>query len=259
MVGFEYLKEELKKIEKNENSFLGMDGGKINSDIWVCGVEFGSDIEQMAEYYGSFVEHYLEKGLKVPYRTDCPSIFLKSTYDRFLAVLYINLFKDEKKPIPIDVERIEDVLKKELYNESSKIFKLNLFPIAKKDISWNDRIENELGISKKTYYGSLFNNRMDFMKQITQNFEPKLIICTSPKDYRDYFVEAFFENNEDINYSWDYLVINENKKFKISVYDNGKTKVVIAPFLGRGNLNSYNEVVLMTNYLRIKYSNLFIH
>jgi len=259
MVGLKFLKEEMGKIKENENSFLGMDGGKISSNIWVCGVEFGSDVELMAKYYNTFVKYYEERGLKVPYRKDCPKIFLKSTYDRFLAVMYICLFKEEEIKLPLDAERIEKVLKKELYNENSEIFKMNLFPLAKKDVSWNADIENIFGISKEIYYGSFFNNRMGFIKQIIQKFEPKLIICTSPKDYKDYFVEAFLGNNEIINYSWDYLVINEDKKFKISLYDNGKTKVVIAPFLGRGNLSSHYEVALMAKYLRKKYPDSFIN
>jgi hypothetical protein len=253
MNGLKYLGEELRKIEKNGKSFMGMDGGNINSDTWFCGVEFGSDYEQMSNYYENYVKFYDLIDLKIPFRIDCPELFLKSTYDRYLAAMYINLFKEEKLTNPINTNLIEKVLKEELYNKNSNIFKLNLFPIAKKDIGWNKRIESETGITKDKYYESLFRNRADFFKELIQRFEPKLIICTSPKDYKDFFIEAFFSQKQKINHSWEYHATDLQKKFKISLFESGKTKIVIIPFLGRGNLSSYNDVISMTNHLKKEY------
>ena len=253
MNGLKYLGEELRKIEKNGKSFMGMDGGNINSDIWFCGVEFGSDYEQMAAYYENYVKFYDLKDLKIPFRDDCSELFLKSIYDRFLAAMYINLFKEEKLTNPINTNLIEKVLKEELYNKNSNIFKLNLFPISKKDIGWNKTIESEAGITKDRYYDSLFRNRADFFKELIKMFEPKLIICTSPKDYKDFFIEAFFSQKQQINHSWEYLTLDSKKKFKISVFESDKTKIVIIPFLGRGNLNSYNDIISITNHLKKEY------
>ena len=54
MKNLKYLRQEFDKIKKNGNSFLGMDSGNINADVWVCGVEFGSDLEQMESYYQAY-------------------------------------------------------------------------------------------------------------------------------------------------------------------------------------------------------------
>jgi hypothetical protein len=250
MNGLEYLGGELRKIEKNGKSFMGMDGGNINSEVWFCGVEFGSDYEQMSTYYENYVKFYDLNELKIPYRNDCPNISLKSTYDRYLAAMYLNIFKGENTTNPIDTKLIEKVLKEELYNKTSEIFKLNLFPIAKNDIGWNNNIELELGITKDNYYNSLFNKRSNFFKGLIQKFKPKLIVCTSPKDYKDFFVEAFFSQNEKLSHSWKYLTVDSSKKFKISIFESDRTKIVVIPFLGRGNLSSYSDVIAMSNYLK---------
>jgi len=252
MKGLKILKREMLKIEDNGHSFLGIDGGNINSDVWVCAVEFGSDIWGMEEYYSEYNKTQVVKGYDVPYRTSCPNIFLKSPYDRFLSAFYINLFNNETISTPVDTTIIEKVLKEELYNKNSKTFKLNLFPIAKSDIGWSTTIESEFGISKDTYYNSLFRKRTQFLKKLINEFKPKLIICTSPKDHQNYFVEAFLNGDENINYSWEFIKLRD-KNFKISVYDNKKTKIIIIPFLGRGNLSSYSDVLSMANHLRKKF------
>jgi hypothetical protein len=252
MSSLKHLKEELEKIKTDGKSFLGMDGGNINADIWVCGIEFGSNLEQMESYYQTHVKYYNHKGYNVPYRENCPEYFLKSTYDRFLTAMYIRFFTVFNLTPPVDTKEIEGFLRTELYHKDSQIFKLNLYPIAKKDTGWDKTIEDELGIKKENYYGDIFKKRMLFIKKLVANFTPKIIICTSPKDYENKFIEAFFDRNEKINYSFDYLELDK-KQFKISEYDNGKTKVIIIPFLGRGNLGSYEDVLNMGEYLAKKY------
>ena len=41
---------EFEKIKKDDRSFLGIDGGKIDSKTWFCGIEFGGELEGMSEY-----------------------------------------------------------------------------------------------------------------------------------------------------------------------------------------------------------------
>lgn len=38
----EYLKQEFKRIKEDGRSFLGIDGGNIDADVWFCGLEFGA-------------------------------------------------------------------------------------------------------------------------------------------------------------------------------------------------------------------------
>ncbi len=251
------LKKELSKIKNNQPSFLGIDGGNIESDIWVCGLEFGSDLKQMEAYYKSYVKTKSIDVYEIPYREKCPDYFIKSKYDRLLSVLSISLFEKEQLAIPVKSELVDDYLKNKLYALDSDIFKLNLYPLAKKDTSWDKRIKNELEVSKEDYYGIYFENRKLFLKELVQKFKPKLIICTSPKYYKDEFIETFYNQNEKSEFQWDYFTTLSGKKFKISVYDKGFSKVLIIPFLGLGNLLAYSEIIDIANYIKSRFKDLF--
>ena len=248
MEKFSFLKNEINKITENGESFLGFDGGNINSKTWFCGVEFGSSLETMSSYYSEYVKYYNLNGFDIPYRIDCPKYFINSTFDRLLTYLYINLFKDllskndEKK-------QIDDILKNELYNKSSNSFKINLFPIAKSDISWANSITEILKIKKEIYYQNLFEKRSIFVKKLILKFNPDTIICFSPKNYSNFFVEFFFNKKEKIEYQWDKIIL-DNSEFNISIYKSKKIKIIIVPFLGRGNVNSYEKVKILANYLK---------
>lgn len=246
----EFLKKELNRIITNGRSFLGIDGGNINSRVWFCGIEFGGDLMEMEKYYKSIIKYnpINEFDLPIPFRMNAGG-FEKSTYDRFLSAMYINLFKADKLHNGNDTKPIEKVLKEELYNKNSKIFKLNLYPLAKKSTEWDKAIENDLGIKKEIYYEDIFNKRKKFFKELVKKFQPEKIICTSTNEYRDEFIEAFLNENETIDYKWNYL-IGDNKKFKIFEYKTDKTTLIIIPFLGRGNLSSYKDVINIADYLR---------
>ena len=256
MSSLNYLKQELKKIKIDGASFLGMDGGNIEADVWVCGVEFGSDLKEMESYYNKYVLTYEKDGYDVPFREACPDVFVKSIYDRYLSAIYISIFNNDDVTLskhPKYSKIIDKVLKSELYNKSSSIFKLNLYPLAKKDMSWDKNIETQLSITKQDYYNGIFNNRIAFIKNLAKTFNPKIIICTSPKGYENTFVEAFLNNHQQVKFSYSYLSVNK-KQFRISVYDNDTTKIIVVPFLGRGNLSSYQEVISMANYLAKTYT-----
>lgn len=250
MKGIEYLNQELQKIKEKKGSFIGMDGGNPKADFWFCGVEFGSSIEDMALYYEEYVMFYEEKGFLIPYRKDCPEKYLKSIFDKFLASIYSNLYKKNEYP---NKEEIDSILRNELYNKTSNIFKLNLFPIAKNDISWDKNFESKLNVTKNEYYGTIFKNRIKFIKELAEEFKPKVIVCFSPKDYSEYFERTFFNIGEQINYLFDSIELNNGRIGTIKVYESNLLKVITIPFLGRGNLASYEDVRIMTNYLKEKY------
>lgn len=253
----EYLKEELEKIKKNGRSFLGIDGGNIHSDVWFCGLEFGSDLNKMEEYYNSIVQ-FNDKvtifGLPTPYRKEAGG-FKNSYYDRFLSAMYINIFE---KDILVEnnaniKSRVDNILENRLYNNNSEIFKLNLFPLGKKDTSWKKEITDLTGVSKNEYYNSIFNNRKAFLRELVNESNPKYIICTATNGMEKEFVNAFLNNHQNADFSCEYIKTKNNKEFKISKYKTNKTTIIVIPFLGRCNLNSYNDVICMANYLRDNY------
>lgn len=245
-----YLASEIQKIENSEGSFIGMDGGNIKSDLWFCGIEFGASLDEMEEYYSKAVKYNKVENLEIPYRDDYQGRFMKSDFDRKLALIYLNLFC---KPVNHEKDEIERILKCELYNKNSNIFKLNLFPLAKTDTGWNTAIETELHKSKDEYYGSLFENRVSFIKELVERFAPKTILCFSTKEHSEYFIDAFFENKRSINYIRDFIILEKGKKARIKILCDKNLKVIIIPFLGRGNLASYDDVRKTINYLKENY------
>ncbi len=249
------LKHELENIKENGRSFLGIDGGDIHSGVWFCGIEFGDTIDNQSKYIDKYVEY--KEG--IPYRTKCPKKYLRSNYDRYLSVMYINLFKAEIFQDVIDTKLIEKVLKEEIYNENSEIFKLNLYPLAKKNTDWDISIEKKFNISRDEYYGGYFDKRKQFFQELVKEFHPTKIICTAVKNSESQFVEAFLKNDLKIEYRWEYLSIRNNlekkKIFKISEYRQGNISLLIIPFpgMGKGNLNSYDDVIFIANHLRSNY------
>ena len=249
----EYLKEELNKIGSGNPSFLGVDGGNINSKIWFCGIEFGGTLNEMLEYYENTIKHYSSDklDLPIPYRKDAGN-FERSKYDLFLSEMIINTFNIK------NINRF-DYLKDKLYNNNSDIFKLNLYPLGKVDTSWNSEISDIFKISKNDYYNKYFDSRKVFLKSLVKTFKPKKIICTAVKNSELQFIEAFFGNKAQLNYEREdieFMGINDKfKKFKIIEVSNNDLSLIIIPFpgMGNGNLNSYHDVINMANYLRDNY------
>jgi hypothetical protein len=243
-------KDEVEKLKNKDNySFLGIDGGNIEKAVWFCGIEFGGNIKMMEEYFNLQVKFNPKNNS--PYRDDCVGIYMDSKYDRSLSKMYIHLFKEDKD--------IDEVLKKVLYSMDSEIFKLNLYPLAKKNAGkFDENITKIFQIAEEKYYGEYFDYRKEFLKKINKEFRPKnknrIIICTAVKNSETQFVEAFFHKDKKIEYTWKYLE-NNGKTFKISVYNQDSTTLLIIPFLGmgNGNLNSYEDVIFMANHLRDKY------
>ena len=248
----EYLKSEIEKIKNGIPSFLGIDGGNIKSKIWFCGIEFGGELNAMEKYYNSVVETYNNSDFEIPYRKKAGD-FESSIYDRYLSAMYINLFKEITLKNGDNTDEIVKVLQEELYHQNSKIFKLNLYPLGKKDTGWDKNIETVLQIQKEAYYNDIFKKRKRFLKELVDKFEPKTIICTATNEYKEDFVETFFNDEANIEYSWEYVTTPKLKKFKISTYQNSKTSLIIIPFLGRGNLASYDDVIYMANHLKTHY------
>jgi hypothetical protein len=248
MKPLEYLSKEINKIKNNEASFLGMDGGNIYSKLWFCGVEFGANLVAMEEYYTpQNVDYYQAKRFDVPYRVAGSDCFLKSTFDRSLAIMYLTLTGNNENP---SQEEFVDTLKNKMYHNDSNTFKFNLFPFAKPDTSWDQNIEKEFGISKDDYYGSIFDNRIKFIRNLTERFSPETILCFSPKGYSDYFIDTFVPDNKWVEYQKDSIEKGDGKKARISVFKTEDYQVIIIPFLGRGNLSSHDDVKKMARHLK---------
>lgn len=247
MTTLKYLHSEITKIKNNKDSFLGMDGGNIHSKLWFCGLEFGADLLEMEDYYSNFVHYYEAINFRVPYRTDCPERYMKSTFDRYLALMYSILTGDNENP---KKEKLDDIVKNKLYHQDSKTFKVNLFPIAKKDTSWNKEIETHFSISKTEYYGSIFENRISFIQKLVGDFNPKTILCFSPKGHSEFFIDTFVPDKKWVECKKDSISLSNGRTAKIMVFKFENHQVIIIPFLGRGNLHSHDDIKKISRALK---------
>jgi hypothetical protein len=240
---YSIIKEELNNIS---NSFLGCDGGNFHSDIWVCGLEFGAEIDTMEDYYKNSVNYYAENGFMIPYRKQCPVFFENSPYDLYLSLFVKTLFNADLS--------VKEYLKHRLYNRDSDIFKLNLYPLAKKDSSWDKSIETKLEIVKSEYYAELKMKRFGFFDKVIKQNPGKTIICTAIKgtvlDYLDAFMPA--SQYSQVIEKRDYRVNVGKDSKSVTVFKTKNIKLVVIPFFGRGNgnLNSHESVRLMAEFLK---------
>lgn len=240
---YSIVKEEINNIG---NSFLGCDGGNFKSNVWVCGLEFGATIDRMEDYYKHSVLYYPVNGLNIPYREHCPKDFESSPYDNYLSLFVRTLFDSDLS--------VKDYLIHRLYNRDSDIFKLNLYPLAKKDATWDKQIESGLDINKDQYYGEYKMKRFGFFEKLINQFPGKTIICTAIKgtvlDYLDAFMPANQSTQliEKRNYS---VNVGGDPK-AVLVFKTEKVKLVVIPFLGRGNgnLNSHESLRIMAEFLK---------
>tara|TARA_R110002110_G_scaffold109604_2_gene273304 strand:- start:109 stop:879 length:771 start_codon:yes stop_codon:yes gene_type:complete len=255
MSEYKYLLEELEKIKNGGDSFLGCDGGNINAEIWFCGVEFGGTPKEMNTYYENHVKHYVKDKLEIPFRENYEGKYLKSKFDRYLTAMYLILLENYSFDKTVDSIVIDDFLKNKLYNKNSKSFKLNLFPIAKKDVSWDKEIEEKLNINRDVYYSSMFKGRSKFFQDIISKYQPKTIICFSPTNHSDYFIKAFLKDRKLLEFKFDYFTDRNNKEHLIKIIRHKKTQYIIMPFLGMGNITNHEDVINISEFIKENYIN----
>jgi hypothetical protein len=224
-----------KNLEKWACSFSGCDGGNPNSNIWLCGIEWGYENateEQREDYYKYGLaneikqgEHKLDKNYN--FFTDES---MKFPFNLAFAKLYSALQSEDGE--------VSSVIKK-----SNELLKLNLSPIAfRKDDNclWNEDIIQTTGFKTKVDFVKYLNSLNRF-KSIRNEYKPKLIICIG-NSYKNDFLKCFF-GEENIQLNEEALKPedsnkNQNKRYMYHAKHNG-TLLVVTPFSTSSNgLNS---------------------
>jgi hypothetical protein len=216
-------------------SFSGCDGGNVDADIWLCGIEWGggSDIG----YYNKKLPEQLKNGkVDVSLTNFDWNDSLSYTYGRSFAKLY-NSIKGGK---------VEDY--KQVSNlEGNELFKLNLYPIAFDSTNHTLWHKNNMpaltGFDNKYIFNTwCFFNRFPFFTQLTKKHKPELIIGTGVDYLRDFLM--FFAGDEKVSKLNSGLItpISEANKYDRVYYwvriDSNTLLVIIPFFSGRYGLNS---------------------
>lgn len=228
-------------------SLSGCDGGNIQADTWLCGIEWG----------GGSRDNYYEIGLPQEINNGAASTNLKKhdwknsisyTYGRSFAKLYK----------AIAGGKVEDY--KEVVNlTGSELFKTNLYPIAfdSTDHSlWHKNgLDNLTGFESKHLFNTwCFFNRFPEFSKLRKKHKPKLIICTGVDYLRDYLM--FFGGNGNIDKLKTDIVAPQSKAnaYDRTYYwvhlDNDSLLVVIPFFSDRYGLNSNHLLQEMGSKVR---------
>lgn len=218
--------------------FSGCNGGDIgdpaNKSIWVCGIESGGDFEPLTDL----------SILSQPSKGWCTkNVQTKQVSEAWQVNLKLRFFRMATKLLTVlngqSVNDFESFAKdKQPFVEgSSGYFSLNLFPINFRNIKhehWTDLHYQATGFSTKAEYIKwLTENRFQEMREWTEKYQPKLIICIG-KSERDRFFEAF---SGDTDYELHKTSLNEVYFKKLIKSDS---LIVVIPFL-YGKPSSYIE------------------
>lgn len=222
-------------------SLSGCDGGNLDAETWLCGIEWGGGSYGEGVYYKTKLPKEIEKGKFIPKEKNYIwKDHITYAYGRSFAKLYA----------AIHGERVADY-KHLIENKwkGTEILKLNLYPIAFDSTDeklWHDnRLGDITGFDEKHLFQTwCFMNRFPAFSRLREQKKPKLIICTGISYLRDFFVcFGGNQNNSGLIKSGDIVPISKtNSQNKRRYYwvniDEYTTLIVIPFFSGIYGLNS---------------------
>ena len=219
-------------------SLSGCDGGNIDADIWLCGIEWGGGSYDDGIYYKERLARQISSG----------AVNLsQQTYDWKDSITY---------PFGRSVAKLFAAIKGSSVGEyrdlainrwnGNEIFKLNLYPIAfdSTDPSlWHKYgLEEITGFDEKHLFQLwCFMNRFPAFSKLRSEKKPKLIIGTGVSYLRDFLMCFGGVASSKIHYA-ELEPISErnagNRRFYWVSLDEYTTLVVIPFFSGPRGLNS---------------------
>ena len=172
------------KLKQWVCSFSGCDGGDLNSDIWLCGIEWGypdASEREKKEYYTRDLPDEIQKG----------KVELDNSY---------NFFTDESFSFPFNrgFAKIYAALKGynvEDYNRiKGNILKLNISPIGfhrdSEELWGKYNLAQITGFETKGEFLE-YVNELNRFSYIREKYKPKLIVCVGVSRRSD-FSKCFF-------------------------------------------------------------------
>lgn len=223
-------------LKKWACSFSGCDGGNINADIWLCGIEWGSGSYENGKYYEKDLPDEIKKGaVEITNEKFDWKDSITYSYGRSFAKLYTAINSGEVKNYK-SVSELSGV----------QLFKLNLYPIAFDSTNhnlWKDyKLEEITGFDNKYLFNTwCFFNRFPVFADVRKKKNPKLIICTGVDYFRDFLMCFSGGKNIDEIKTGIIKPVSKANKYDRTYYwvKIEQTLLVVVPFFsGRYGLNS---------------------
>lgn len=229
------------KFIKLEESWLGVSGGNPYGELWFCGIEYGGD-EDTEDLFKKRWSR-LDRKAGLPCFGDA---FISYVYDECTKWQYLQkaakiALAYEGKPL----KSYKDYIRNNLCRANDNTFLMNLYPIncpKKNDELWGEAQFKLTGFPNKTAYKAwCMQNRFPKLKRLAQKYRPKTIICTGSKAAQE-FKLAFMDSKNIFNEAKDER-LSKNLSYKRFIINNGKTQLLIVPFLGFGGITADADLI----------------
>lgn len=229
-----------------ETDLIGCDGGDITGSVWFCGLEwatFGG--EQIVATFGDRPTYEIDDGLVVPCLNqdwvDGHPEFLAWQFDQKIAKIMMTINGE----VFGGIEDVRKYMRNSYLRRESGFFKLNLYPLAAKDMQeWNERhVEITACETKVDYQRHCAGRRFDLIRRLVQRHKPKTILGLGAT-YLDQFKVAFWGAGEIACESDGFGKKYKNDKHQFQVLspkNKALPTLIVSPFLGR-NIQS-NETL----------------
>ncbi|MEO0019934.1 MAG: hypothetical protein ABIK47_04745 [candidate division WOR-3 bacterium] len=215
--------------------FSGMDGGNLDARLWICGIEWGGElnnnpVESEWPYY------YIQNEQKIPcWNTQFIEDHREEIdgrgfgLDKKIAKLLFHIFGPERH-----CADWKDYMKNHLYTQNGDCFKFNLFLLKKpRAKSWINRHREITGLERKAYYNWCRMYRFPFIRDLVNDYHPKVVLATGIT-YRDDFIRAIAGCEVNPNEVYQFGG-NGSQEITVEeiVTNNGRTHLLITWFLNR--------------------------
>jgi len=228
-------------------SLSGCDGGDPSAPIWLCGIEWGygksrSDTEEkydqkVSSYYFTELPNEISKGKFTPsknyvWREEITYPFGISAAKLFMAVN----------------GHSENYLRLETVCEDTRLFKLNLYPIAFRstdyDLWQKYKIAELTGIeSKEVYRAWCFVNRFPAIAEEVRKYSPKIIIGLGISYLVDFFTCFAGPGGSDNIHTGNVQSKSASRTYYWSKINDGKTLLVVVPFFSSPHGLNSDEIL----------------
>jgi hypothetical protein len=234
-------------LKKWAESLSGCDGGNIDAETWLCGIEWGQGSYNEGEYYKEYLPQKIKNGpVSIEGKDFDWKKSLTYSYGRNFAKLWTVIQGG-------NIDTYKDVATL----AGNELFKLNLYPIAFDSTDhrlWKKYELDEItGFSSKYLFNTwCFFNRFPAYVKMRAAHKPKLIICTGVDYLRDFLMCFAGHSIGQVNTG----VINDdsaNNSYTRTFYwvKVECTLIIVIPFFsGRYGLNSNNLLTQMGETIR---------
>lgn len=233
-----------RKFQDWAKAWSGCNGGNVNADLWVCGLEFGTGHKK------PFLDRRHERHHVDGVPAWTPG-FLAEFGDQVEASAYIR--KLAKVILAFRGQPIGDYKTfrmGRMLRSDGQAFHLNLYPLSFRSSGadlWSKEHYELTGLPNKVIYRAwCMEHRFPWLAQHLREAGPKVLLCTGTS-FREDFLCAF---SADPFADKTPRTLPSGKVVEERLINQGRTRLLISPFLGQGGIMSNADLTALGELCR---------